>query len=100
MQMEIWYNNKFHVEKHTTLQNNIINGGHFVYPGFINLALMKKYFWNLLIYFIGSSAFGQTFITLDSETNEFIDNVNFSIYNDGQLIKRGVTLSDQPTTIK
>jgi hypothetical protein len=61
---------------------------------------MKKYFWILLFYFIGSSAFGQTFITLDSETNEFIDNVNFSIYNDGQLIKRGATLSDQPTTIK
>ncbi|AWA31126.1 hypothetical protein HYN48_14070 [Flavobacterium magnum] len=42
---------------------------------------------------------GQTFITIDKDTNEFIENVNYSLFKDKKTVSKGVTLPNQPTII-
>ncbi|WP_408086090.1 hypothetical protein [Flavobacterium rhizosphaerae] len=44
-------------------------------------------------------SFGQVFITIDQDTDEFIEDVNYTLYKDRGEVFNGVTLSDRPTEI-
>lgn len=54
----------------------------------------------LLFFFVNSTALGQTFITVDNDTYEVIDGINFSLYNNKRVVFNGVTRDDKATTIK
>ena len=63
---------------------------------------MRQLFVNslLLAIFICNNVASQTFVTVDKDTYEFVEDVNYSLYNSKQLVYKGVTPSDKATTIK
>jgi len=62
--------------------------------------IISKLF-NLYVFFlfIANVAFSQVFIPIDTDTNEFIDDVNYSLFNNKQSVYSGVTLRNQVTRI-
>lgn len=54
----------------------------------------------LLLFFVNSTAFGQTFITVDKDTYELVEDINFSLYNNKRVVYNGATRADEATTIK
>lgn len=59
--------------------------------------IFLKLFFILLI---SDNVFSQGFITVDKDTNEFIENVNFFLYKDGKPVSNGITMSKAITTIR
>lgn len=59
--------------------------------------IMSKCKLLMVLFFISSLSFGQVFIPVDKDTNEFIDKVDFSLFKKKRVVYKGVTLSDQVT---
>lgn len=60
---------------------------------------MKKEFFLLIFLFVSNLTFCQVFITLDNDTHEFIEDVNFTLYKKGIVIHKNTTLSNEATKI-
>jgi len=59
-------------------------------------ALIKPVFLLLLV---SSPVFSQIFVTIDADTQELIENVSYSLFKDDNVVYKGVTLIDKPTSI-
>lgn len=51
------------------------------------------------ICYINTALYGQTFITVDKDTYEFIEDVNYSLYSNKKVVYKTVTSNDKPTMI-
>lgn len=58
--------------------------------------LTKPVFWMLLL---SNALFSQVFIAVDTDTHEFVENVNFSLYKNKKAIYEGITFNDRVTKI-
>ncbi|MFP9115308.1 hypothetical protein ACLI1A_15330 [Flavobacterium sp. RHBU_3] len=55
---------------------------------------------SLFLFLVNVPAFSQMFVTVDKDTYELVEDVNYALYNNKKEVYKGVTLSDKPTTIK
>ena len=58
-----------------------------------------KLLYSFLLLFIAGPAFSQVFITLDEDTAELIEDVNYSVFKDKQVVSAGVTSLKELNTI-
>lgn len=53
----------------------------------------------LLVLLYVNPAFSQMFITVDADTQEFIESVDYSLFKNKQVVNKGITLNDTATII-
>ena len=52
-----------------------------------------------LMLFLSNLSYSQVFITIDTDTQEFIESVDYSLFINKKIIYKGVTLNDKATSI-
>ncbi|RAR75610.1 hypothetical protein [Flavobacterium aciduliphilum] len=60
---------------------------------------MKKIFLFVLFVSISFTIYGQNFIPLDKDTNEFIENVNFTLFLKNKVVFKGITENERATNL-
>lgn len=60
---------------------------------------MNKIFTLFLLLSVSNSIYGQNFIPLDKDTNEFIENVNFSLFLKNKVVFKGITENESATSL-
>jgi hypothetical protein len=53
----------------------------------------------VLILLTASLASAQKFVTIDNDTHEFIEDVDYTLYKEGKLVCHGITLDDAATVV-
>ena len=53
----------------------------------------------LVLLLFAHAGFAQRFVTLDNDTHEFIEDVNYTLYKGGKMVSEGITLSNDATSV-
>lgn len=61
---------------------------------------MSELKYSIVLFFAVKSVFCQVFIPVDYDTNEFIENVSYSLFNKNKIVFKGVTANNELTKIK
>ena len=53
-----------------------------------------------LLWLVSNLSFGQVFVPVDADTFEIVEDVNYALYNNKQVVYKGITVPDKLTVIK